>query len=70
MPTGLITRDMLLRSNTKDPQKLTNDLMTCLWDEEHLATHSLTGSKSGRDDNPAKTKESLDGKSTEAIVSK
>ena len=70
MPTGLITRDMLLRSNTKDPQKLTNDLMTCLWDEEHLATHSLTGSKSGTDDNPAKTKESLDGKSIEAIVSK
>ncbi|XP_038063009.1 BEN domain-containing protein 6-like [Patiria miniata] len=65
--SGPITAEMLRRSNTKDPQKLTNDLLTCLFDEQHLATHSLTGRKSAKVEE-SRRKECLNGNAVNVIV--
>lgn len=61
---------MLLRCNTRDPQKLVNDLLSCLCTDEYLATHSLTGSKSVHQGDLTKQKAAMDIDMVNAIMGK
>ena len=55
-----MTHEIILRCNKRNLQKFTIDLLSCLFTDEYMASHSLTGSK-GVSQEDTKKKTALEG---------